>query len=205
MTPDLLQAFALKPGTKGALVQSVVPRSPAEKAGLKAGDVITQLNGKTVDSSGALTRGVALVAPGQVAALTVVRGTNQKQFSLKVGQRPEEENAVGRGEAPEVEPEGKDVAAKLGMALAPVTGEVQSQLGLENDEGMVVTNVQPEGPADRAGLRRGDVILELNRQAVRQPEEVKALLAKVKDNDLVLLRVRRGDQASFLTVRVGGK
>ena len=205
LTPDLLQAFALKPGTKGALVQSVVPRSPAEKAGLKAGDVITQLNGKTVDSSGALTRGVALVAPGQVAALTVVRGTDQKQFSLKVGQRPEEENAVGRGEAPEVEPEGKDVAAKLGMALAPVTGEVQSQLGLENDEGMVVTNVQPEGPADRAGLRRGDVILELNRQAVRQPEEVKALLAKVKDNDLVLLRVRRGDQASFLTVRVGGK
>jgi serine protease Do len=203
---DLLQAFNLKPGTKGALVQSVVPRSPAEKAGLKAGDVVIQLNGAAVDSSGALTRGVALVPPGQTANLTVLRGGDQKQFSLKVAQRPEDENALSRGDAPEAEPEGKDTAAsKLGLALTPMTPEVQSQLGLEGDEGVVVTNVQPEGPADRAGLRRGDVILEMNRQPIRRLDEVKAILSKLKDNDLVLLRVRRGDQASFLTLRLGGK
>jgi serine protease Do len=203
LTPDLIQGFNLKPGTKGALVNSVVPRSPAEKAGLQAGDIITQLNGKAVESSGALTRGVALVAPGQSASLTVLRGGDQKQFSLKVATRPEDEAAVGRGDAPEGEPESKDAAPRLGLSLAPLTPELQGKLGLEGDDGVVVTNVQPDGPADRAGLRRGDLILEVNRQPVRRPDDVKAALGKLKESDLVLLRVRRGDQSSFLTLRIG--
>jgi serine protease Do len=204
LTPELLQGFSLKPGTKGALVQGVVPRSPAEKAGLKPGDVITHLNGKAVDSSGTLTRGVALVAPGQTANLTVLRGGEQKQFALKVAQRPEDENAVARGDQPEQEQGGKEPTPKLGLSLDQITPELQSQLGLDGNEGLVVTNVVPEGPADRANLRRGDVILEVNRQPVRKIEDVKAIIAKLKENDLVLLRVRRGDQASFLTLRIGG-
>ena len=204
LTPELLQGFSLKPGTKGALVQGVVPRSPAEKAGLKPGDVITHLNGKAVDSSGTLTRGVALVAPGQTANLTVLRGGEQKQFALKVAQRPEDENAVARGDQPEQEQGGKEPTPKLGLSLDQITPELQSQLGLDGNEGLVVTNVVPEGPADRANLRRGDVILEVNRQPVRKIDDVKAIIAKLKENDLVLLRVRRGDQASFLTLRIGG-
>ncbi len=206
LTPDLEQAFSLKSGTKGALVQAVVPKSPAEKAGLKPGDVITQLNGKAVESSGALTRGVALVAPGQSATLTVLRGTDQKQVTIKVSQRPDEEAAAGRGGSPdEGEADAKEASPKLGLALSAITPEMQSQLGLEGDEGVVVTSVTPDGPADRASLRRGDVILEVNRQPVKRPEDVKNAIAKLKENDLVLLRVRRGDQASFLTLRLGGK
>jgi serine protease Do len=204
LTPELLQGFNLKPGTKGALVQGVVPKSPAEKAGLKPGDVITHLNGKAVDSSGTLTRGVALVAPGQTANLTVLRGGEQKQFALKVAQRPEDENAVARGDFQDQEPGSKEPTPKLGLSLDSITPQMQSDLGLDSNEGLVVTNVVPDGPADRANLRRGDVILEVNRQPVHKIEEVKAIIAKLKENDLVLLRVRRGDQASFLTLRIGG-
>jgi serine protease Do len=204
LTPELLQGFNLKAGTKGALVQGVVPKSPADKAGLKPGDVITHLDGKPVDSSGTLTRGVALVAPGQTANLTVLRGGEQKQFALKVAQRPEDENAVARGDFQEQEQGTKEPTPKLGLSLDQITPELQSQLGLDGSEGLVVTNVVPDGPADHANLRRGDVILEVNRQPVRKIEDVKAIIAKLKENDLVLLRVRRGDQASFLTLRIGG-
>jgi serine protease Do len=204
LSPDLEQALSLKPGTKGALVQQVVPKSPAEKAGLKAGDVVTQLNGKPVESSGALTRGVALVPPGQTANLVVLRGTEQKQFAVKVATRPDEEGVAAKGEGgDEGEGDAKDSAPRLGLAVSPITPEVQSQLGVEGDDGVVVTSVAPDGPADRANLRRGDVILEVNRQAVRRPDDLKAAIAKLKENDLVLLRVRRGDQSSFLTVRLG--
>jgi serine protease Do len=207
LTPDLIQGFSLKAGTKGALVQAVVPKSPAEKAGLKPGDVITELNGKVIDSAGALTRGVALVAPGQSATLGVLRGTEQKQLNLKVAQRPEDDAALGRGEVPDEEGEGSghEATPKLGLSLAPLTPEVATQLGIEGTEGVVVMSVLPDGPAERASLRRGDVILEVNRQPVRRPEDVSKAIAKLKDGDLALLRVRRGDQASFLTLRIGGK
>jgi len=208
LTPDYLQGLNnsganLKPGTKGALVQAVVPKSPADKAGLKPGDVVTHLNGKPVESSGALTRGAALVAPGQTASLIVLRGGEQKQFALKVAMRPEDENAVARGDFQEPEQAGKEPTPKLGLSLDQITPQMQSELGLDSDEGLVVTSVLPDGPADRANLRRGDVILEVNRQPVHRIEEVKAILAKLKENDVVLLRVRRGDQASFLTLRIG--
>lgn len=145
------------------------------------------------------------MAPGQSASLTVLRGNDQKQFSLKVATRPEDEGAVGRGDAPEAEAEAKDAAPGLGLAISPLTPELQGKLGLEGDEGVVVTNVAPNGPAERAGLRRGDLVLEVNRQPVRRPEDVRAVLGKLKENDLVLLRVRRGDQSSFLTLRLGAK
>jgi serine protease Do len=204
LTPDYLQGFELEPGTKGALVQDVVAKSPAEKAGLRPGDVITQLNGKAIDSAGALTRGVALIPPEQTVNLSVLRKKEKKQFSFKVAQRPEDQGAVGQGEGAEERGEGKEPAPKLGLSLSTITPELREKLGIDGDEGLVVTDVTPDGPADRANLRRGDVILEVNRQPVRRVEEVKAMVAKLKENDLVLLRVRRGDQASFVTMRVGG-
>jgi serine protease Do len=211
LTPDLVQAFGLTPGTKGALVQNVVPRSPAAKAGVQAGDLIVALNGKTVEDAGGLTRGVALISPGQTANFTIQRGKEKKQLSAKVAQRPDDETAVGRGEFGEGGGEGKPGASpqnqspKLGVSLAPLTPELASQLGVQGDEGVVVVDVAEGGPADRAGVRKGDVILELNRQAVRRPEEVKAGIDKMKDGEMALLRVRRGDAAIFVAVPVGGR
>jgi serine protease Do len=208
LTPDLVQAFNLKSGTKGALVQNVVPNSPAQKAGLKPGDVITQLNGKPVDSSGALTRSVALVAPGQSANVTVLRENAEKQFSIKVAQRPEDEAAVARGEFSQGEGEGapspQAQSPKLGVSLKPLTPDLASELGVSGDDGVVVADVAEDGPAARAGIRKGDLILEVNRQPVRRPDEVKAIIGKVKEGEPVALRIRRGNEAVYLAVRIGG-
>jgi serine protease Do len=215
LSPDLMQAFGLPPGTKGALVQNVVPKSPAAKAGVQAGDVVTALNGKAVESSGALTRGVALIPPGGNADLTVVRGTDKKQLGVKVAQRPDDEGAVGRQQG-EGEPEGdteegaaavdpKGAPPKLGVSLAPLTPELSKKLGVSGDEGLAVGDVGDGVPPDRAGLRKGDVILELNKRAVRKPDEVRGAVAKLKTGEMVLLRVRRGDQAVFVAVPVGGR
>ncbi|HET8539210.1 MAG TPA: DegQ family serine endoprotease [Anaeromyxobacter sp.] len=206
LTPDLTQAFGLPSGTKGALVQNVVPRGPAAKAGLEAGDLIVALNGKPVDSAGGVTRGVAVVPPGEKVDLTVLRKGEKKSFSFKVAQRPEDEGVAQRGESADEE-EGGDKAKtqKLGVSLAPLTAEMARELGASGSEGVVVTNVVEGGPAERAGMRRGDVILEVNRQPVKQPDDVKNAIAKMKQGEMALLRVRRGDQAVYLAVPVGGR
>jgi serine protease Do len=207
LTPDLSQAFGFSPGTKGALVQNVVPRGPAAKAGVEAGDLIVALNGKPVESAGDGTRRVALVPPGEKVDVTVVRKGDKKSFSFKVAQRPEDEGVAARGESDEEEGGGdKTKTQKLGVSLAPLTADVARELGVSSDQGgVVVTNVVEGGPAERAGMRRGDVILEVNRQPVKQPDDVKNAIGKMKQGEMALLRVRRGDQAVFVAVPVGGR
>jgi serine protease Do len=205
LSPDLVQGFGLPETTKGALVQNVVPKSPAAKAGVEAGDVVLSLNGKAVDSSGALTRGVALIPPGASADLTVLRNGQKKQLSVKVAQRPEDEGAVGRGEFDEQGNEDqagkKDQSPRLGVSLSRITPEIARELNIEGQEGAVVVDVTDNSPADRAGLRRGDVIVQIAGKPVKAPEDVKAALAAHKDDGKPLvLRVRRGDQATFVAV-----
>jgi serine protease Do len=208
LTPDLAQAFGFSPDTKGALVQNVVPRGPAAKGGVQAGDLIVSINGKPVESAGQLTRTVALVPPGDAVNVVVVRkGGEKKQLSFKVAQRPEDEGVASRGGGEEggAEPQA-DKSPKLGVSLAPITPDIARQLGISAEEGgVVVADVVDGGPAQRAGIRQGDVILEVNRQPVKKVEEVSGAVAKMKEGDMALLRVRRGDAAIYLAVPVGGR
>jgi len=204
LTPDLVQAFGLPPGTKGALVQQVEPKKPAAKAGLDAGDVILSLNGKPVDTSGALTRGVALIPPGQKVTLEYLRGGAKKSVTFTVEQRPDEEQ-VAAAEGGEEEGGEAGKSRKLGVSLQPLTPEVAKEIGTTAEQGAVVTAVVDGGPAERAGLQRGDVIVEVNRKPVATPTDVAGAVAKMKDGELLLLRVRRGDGALFVAVPVGGR
>jgi serine protease Do len=208
LTPDLSQAFGLPPDTKGALVQNVVPRGPAAKGGVQPGDLVVSVNGKQIASSGELTRTVALVPPGDAVNLVVVRkGGEKKQLSFKVAQRPEDEAAIARGDAGEGRGEqGADKSPKLGVSLAPITPELARQLGVSAEEGgVVVADVVEGGPAQRAGIRPGDVVLEVNRIPVKKVEDVAAVVGKMKEGDMALLRVRRGDSAVYVAVPVGGR
>jgi serine protease Do len=211
LTPDLAQAFGVPPDTKGAVVQNVVQGGPASKAGVQAGDIVVAVNGKEVVSSAALTRAVSAVTPGQRATITVLRNGKKQDLNVTVAKRPDEE-ALARGELT-VEPEEtpaqgeakRSSSEKLGMRVTALTPELARELGVEGDQGVVVAAVTPDGPAAKAGLRRGDVILELNRKPVARVEDMVDEVKKMKAGDMALLRVRRGSGAAFYAVKVGGE
>jgi serine protease Do len=206
LTPDLAAAFGFAAGTKGALVQNVVPRGPAAKGGVQAGDLVVAINGKAVASAGELTRSVALVPPGEPVKLDVVRrGGEKKQLSFKVAQRPEDEGQASAGGEEEGGGEQNNKSPRLGVSLTPLTPQIARQLGVQGDEGVVVADVADGGPAQRAGIRKGDLILEVNRQPVKKVEDVASALSKMKEGSMALLRVRRGDSALFIAVPVGGR
>jgi serine protease Do len=207
LTPDLAVAFGLPPGSKGALVQQVVPRTPAEKAGLEPGDVITSLDGKPVESSSGLSRAVALVPPGQAIKLGLVRQGSQKSVTLNVGKRPDDEAAIGREDWDQGEEsrEGSKTP-KLGFKVAPLDAEAAGALRLPPElKGVVVTEVVEGGPAEGAGVQRGDVIVQLNQKPVTRPADLIGIVEKLKDGDMALLRIRRGATTAFLAIPVGGR
>jgi serine protease Do len=206
LSRDLAQGFGLAPEQKGALVQSVVPRGPAAKAGVEPGDVIVAVNGKPVESQTDVTRQVALIPPGQKADLTVLRNGQKKQLGFAVATRPDDEEAIARGEPPAEPQEKGDKSPKLGVTVQDVTPEIASRLGMQGQgQGVVVSDVVDGGPAQRAGIRPGDIILELNKKPVKRSQDIAGEIGKMKDGDVALLRVRRGDQAIFVAVPVGGR
>jgi serine protease Do len=212
LSADLAQAFKVPEGTKGAVIQNVVPSSPGAKAGLQPGDIVVSLNGKAVASSSELTRGVSSVPPGQKATLSVLRKGQKKEVPVTVAKRPDEE-ALARGDfgGGEEEPPGeqapgkKSGSEKLGMRVAPLTPELARELNAQGDQGVVVAAVTPGGPADKAGLRRGDIVLELNHKAVTRVEDLAGEVKNLKTGDMALLRIRRGPGAVFIPVRVAGE
>jgi serine protease Do len=206
LSPDLRQAFGLAAGTKGALVQQVVPKAPAAKAGVQPGDLVTTLNGAPLDGASALTRGVALVPPGEKVTLGLLRNGKAQTVSFAVAQRPEEDQlASGEPATEEEEPGDGAKSPKLGVRLQALTPDLAKELGVQGDQGVLVADVVEGGPAERAGVARGDVIIEANRQPVTKPSDLSAIVGRMKDGDLLLLRVRRGDGAAYVAVPVGGR
>ncbi|HZZ84480.1 MAG TPA: DegQ family serine endoprotease [Anaeromyxobacteraceae bacterium] len=209
LSPDLAEGFGLDPDTRGAVVQQVVPNAPAAKAGIKPGDIVVTLNGRPVESSGQLTRGVAMIPPGGKAHVTVLRSGAKKDLTVTVSTRPESDEALARGEFGG-EGEGEEAAtasksqAKLGLKVTSLTPEIAKQLGASGDTGVVVSEVVSDGPADRAGIQRGDLILELKGQVISAPDQLAKILAGLKPGQTVALRVRRGQNAFFIPVRLGG-
>ncbi len=207
LTGDLAQGFGLPEGQKGAVVQQVQPKTPASKAGVQAGDVVVALNGKPVEGSGQLTRGISAIAPDGKAALTVLRDGKKREISVTVGTRPDEET-LARGEAPEggeepgeePAPEAKPKEVKLGVRLAPLSPEMAREMKAES--GVVVAEVLSDSPAERAGLQRGDLIVEVNKVKVSKPAQVVAAVSKMKPGQVGVLRVRRGGVAVFVPVRL---
>jgi len=192
LTPALAQALG-RPDDKGVLIASVDPGGPAERSGIRVGDVVTQFNGSPVEGGRDLSRVVAAAKPGTQATLTVFRSGQTQQLSIDVGQRPN----TGTGQAP-LEAFGR----RLGLALAPVPEQARSQLGLEpGTPGLLVQQVEPGSPAAKTGLRPGDVIVSANNRAVSAPADVANAWAEAqRQNRPVLLRISRQGQALFVAV-----
>jgi serine protease Do len=191
LNASLAKSFGLE-RPQGALVSTVEQGGPAEKAGLKPGDVILSYNGKPLDNSNQLPPLVAATKPGSRASVEVWRDGKKQTLDVAVGELKEEQVARAR-------PGGGDTerGGKLGLAVRPLSPEEKKELG--SPQGVVVEQVG--GPAARAGIRPGDVITAVNGTPVKSPDDLRRQVEKAKGS--VALLVRRGDASIFVPIDIG--
>jgi Do/DeqQ family serine protease len=185
ITPELAAHFGGN-FDGGALINAVVPQGPADKAGLRAGDVITAVGGQQVQAGHDLLRAVLRHGVGERLSLEVRRGDKTKKFTLVTGERPSEDGAQSRQQ-------GAQDDSMLGLALEDLTPRLRQRFRYEGDGRVFVNGVAPGSDADRAGLRPGDIILQADRQPVGSVSDVRAALKDGK----ALLYVERESRRFF--------
>ncbi|HWQ39426.1 MAG TPA: DegQ family serine endoprotease [Burkholderiales bacterium] len=196
VTRELAESFGL-PKAQGALVNSVEKGGPAEKAGIEPSDVILKFAGKPVASSADLPRIVAQTKPGTKVTAQIWRKGSTRDVTITVGELTEERSAA---RPPRQGSEGKsgNTVARLGLTLSELGSEQRKELGVAG--GLLVEDAQ--GPAARAGIRRGDVILALNNHDVKSVEQLTQLLAQYERARSVAVLVRRGEGAIYVPIRL---
>ncbi|HWP35484.1 MAG TPA: DegQ family serine endoprotease [Thermodesulfobacteriota bacterium] len=197
VTPAIARALGLKEA-RGALVADVVPDGPAARAGVRPGDVITSVQGQTVAEANTLPRVVAGIKPGTRVELGIIRNGQAQKLSVTVGRMPQEEQEAAAGG----DEEGRG-AGRLGLALDDVPVGLARQLGLPRGRGALVTAVEPGSPAERAGLRPGDVLVEVNRQPVNGAEAAAAAIRRAPRGEPLLVRIARQEGQLYAAIQPG--
>jgi serine protease Do len=186
MSPELASKFEVAEN-RGVLVGDILRGSPAEVAGLKRGDVIVDFGGRPVHRMQELQRLVASTRPGTPVQLTVLRDRQEQLVALEIGEQTDPE--------PKAEPAG----SRFGLTLDAVTKELVKQFNLRTDEGVVITNIETGSAGARDGLRKGDVIMEIERIPVTNMDTFKNVVSKLNPSDHVLLLILR-EERSFYTI-----
>ena len=195
VTADIAENLGMK-ASEGALVTEPQAGSPAAQADILSGDVITAVDGNAVKDARDLAKQIGAMAPGAAAKLTVWRKGEEKSVSLTLGELPKEREA--RAATPDSEPAGADVP-KLGLMLAPA-----AQVAGSGSEGVVVTEVDPNGLASQHGLKTGDVILDVGGKKVATPVEVRNAIGDAQKNGkrTVLMRLKSDDVTKFVAIPI---
>jgi serine protease Do len=190
VTPDIADSLGLK-ASRGALVADVVKGGPAEESGIKVGDVIVTFNGQDVKESTELPTLVAREKIGQEVPVVVMRDGQEETVSIKIAEMTDDEEQVATGES-----------EAFGLTVQNLTPEIAESLGIGVDvQGVLVSSVEPGSPADDAGLRRGDVVVEVNRKPVKDVDVYKKELKATGEGKSVLMLVRRSDSTVFLALK----
>jgi serine protease Do len=189
VTPEIAKSFGLKEA-RGALVGDVMPHGPADKAGIKQGDVIVNFGGHQVKNANELPRMAADAAVGKSVVVIVKRDGKDLPFTLKVEELTEEKVVV---------PAESSVQG-LGMKVDSLTDQLREQAGIEELSGIVVVEIEPGSRAEEAGIRPGDVIKEVNRKQVRDLPGYQAALGAVKPGGPLLLLLKRGKQTLYASL-----
>jgi S1-C subfamily serine protease len=196
VTGDLAASMGLKE-MRGVVINSVSSGGPAARAGLKVGDVILKLNGKEVTDANTLRNEIAGMGPGTVATLTISRNGQMQDVRAALGDLSSasaERSSPGDGAAS---------GQKLGITVTPLTPDLAARVNVpRGTHGLVVTDVDPSGPAAQAGIQAGDVIREINRQPVTSVADLQKALAKSADQPPLLLIDRAGETV-FVPVPLG--
>jgi len=191
LTPELAKSFGLDQ-TRGILVSQVNEDSPAEKAGLKVGDVITSYQGKPVTDVGDFRNRVSLTPPGTEALLTINREGKQKTLTVTIGKLSKDKLAAA-GPA--------QTAGELGLTVQTLTPQLAEQFDLKPGEGVVVTQVESGSIAALAGIRTGTVIIEVDRKPVKNAAEFKRIVKQSSADKNVLLLIRNGNAQSYVVLK----
>ncbi len=197
VTTGIADSLGMKKA-QGALVDEPQADSPAAKAGLKSGDVITAVNGATVKDARELARTIGMMPPNSSVKLDVLRNGGITTMTVTLGQMPNEKEA-------NAQPENQNPTSGtpyLGLQLAPA-----NEVAGSGDRGVVVTGVDPNGPAAEQGIQTGNVILDIGRKAVANPRDVREALldAKQQGKHDVLIRLKTGEATKFVAVAIGQK
>lgn len=192
ITPELREKLELK-SDRGVLVADVAESGPADKAGIKRGDVIVSFDGKEIREVRELSYVVASTPVGKTVTVGLLRDGKKKDLEVKVGElKAEQEQRATREEVPD-----------LGMTVMEVTPELAKRYGLTESSGIVVAKVQPNTPAAEAGLQPGDIIVEIDQVPVTNIETYKRLIRGYEAGDTILLLVSRQGSTLYVTLDVG--
>lgn len=191
MTPELSKSFGLSV-SQGILISQVAEGSPADKAGLKVGDLIVSYRGKSVSEVGDFRNQVALTAPGSKASLSIIRNGKRKDISVIIGnlqQTPVTAKAATQS------------SDELGLVVQTITRDLAGQFNVKPGQGVLVTDVKPGSIAAMAGIRAGVVILQVDRKVINSAAHFKQAIEKSRKNKQVLLLVRDQDMASYVVLK----
>jgi len=196
---DLAASMSL-PSARGAIVTSVSARGPAEKAGIKRGDVITAVNDHPVNDPNSLRNTVASMAPGSTATVTLLRNGRDQNVSVALGELPDSPRDESEETSSNDGPTGNE---KYGLSLQVFTSNLAERYGLDaQDQGLLVARVDPNGSAANAGIRQGDLIQEVNRRPVRNVPDFTAAVQQSGARPALML-IKRRNAVTFLTLRPG--
>ncbi len=195
VTAEIAESLGMK-RSEGALVAEPQVGGPAAKAGILSGDVITEVNGRAVKDARELAKQIGAMVPGNTAKLTVLRRGEMKSISLTLAELPKEREA--RATSSDTGPDGSDVP-KLGLMLAPA-----GKVAASGTEGVVVTNVDPNGLASEHGFKTGDVILDVGGKKVATPVDVRNAISGAKKDGkrTVLMRLKSDNAMRFVAIPI---
>jgi serine protease Do len=188
VTPELARSFHLSQ-PQGALVAEVMEDSPAARGGLQRGDVITTFDGTEIRDMHELPRVVAGTPVGKRVQVDILRRGRTKTLNVTIAELKEETAASS-----------SEIATQLGMEVQDLTPELAQSMGLRHTQGVFVAAVDADSPAAEAGIRRGDVVLEVNRQRVRHTRDYTEVLRRTADATILLL-ISRGESTLYVVLK----
>ena len=192
VTPEISENLKLS-DRRGALVGDVLKGEPAEKAGIKTGDILIEIDGKKILDTHELLRIVASLPLGKTVDLKVIRNGKEMILPIKIGERKDQKEL-----AHIVKP-----SDQLGMTVQEITPEISNYFGLSETGGVVITQVREESPADDAGLKTQDIILQINKVKISSLKDYRMEISKSGQEETLLILIKRGDTSFFVTLRKG--